>query len=272
MKIGRETRAVVTGGGSGLGRALARALVARGAQVVVSDLRRDAAEETVADIAAAGGVAHALVCDVVRAGDVELLAAESARLLGPTDLIVNNAGIGAGGAIGAVSLDDWRRAIDVNLWGVVHGCHFFVPGMRERRRGHVLNVASAAAFGAMPGMAPYNATKAAVLAISETLAAEAAADGVGVTVLCPGFFRTNILAGSIGALSEGQRRLIETEMTRSKYDADDIARLALTAVERGTLHAVPHAQMRWLWRAKRFAPGMVTRLAARMDRRGQFGR
>lgn len=272
MKIGRETRAVVTGGGSGLGRALARELARRGAAVMVSDLRGDAARAVASEIAGEGGVAHAVVCDVARAGDVELLAAEARRLLGDVDLLVNNAGIGAGGAIGAVSLDDWRRTIEVNLWGVVHGCHFFVPAMRARKRGHVLNVASAAAFGSAPGMAPYNATKAAVVALSETLAAEAAADGIGVTVLCPGFFRTNILADSVGSLDEGQRRMVEAEMARSKYDADGIARLALAAVERGKLHAVPHAQMRWLWRAKRLAPGVFTRLAARMEQRGYFGR
>jgi NAD(P)-dependent dehydrogenase (short-subunit alcohol dehydrogenase family) len=152
MKIGHETRAVVTGGGSGLGRALAKRLAAQGAAVVVSDVRGDAARAVADEIAAAGGTSHALVCDVTRAGDVELLAAESARLLGPVDLLVNNAGIGAGGLVGDVSLEDWRRAVDVNLWGVIYGCHFLVPGMRARRRGHVLNVASAAAFG--PGARP----------------------------------------------------------------------------------------------------------------------
>ena len=272
MRIGSETRAVVTGAGSGLGRAVARAIATHGGAVVVSDVRGEAARATAATIADEGGVAHAVVCDVTRAGDVELLAAEAERLVGPVDFVVNNAGIGAGGQIGDVPLDDWRRTVDVNLWGVVHGCHFFVPRMRARRRGHVLNVASAAAFGSMPAMAPYNATKAAVVALSETLAAEAAVDGVGVTVLCPGFFPTNILADSVGVFDDAQRRMVEAEMARSKYDADAIAELALAAVERGKLHVVPHTQMRWLWRAKRFAPGRFTRLAARLEQRGYFRR
>ncbi len=272
MQIGRETRAVVTGAGSGLGRALAKGLAARGAAVVVSDLREDAARTTAADIAATGGIAHVVACDVARGGDVERLACEAARLVGEVDLIVNNAGIGAGGQIGEVALDDWRRAIDVNLVGVVHGCHYFVPAMRARRHGHVLNVASAAAFGSAPSMGPYNATKAAVVAISETLAAEAAGDGVGVTVLCPGFFRTDIMSSSVGILTDAQRRFVEAEMARSAHDADDIARIALAAVERGTLYAVPHAEIRWLWRAKRLAPGLFTRLVAALDRRGRLMR
>ena len=160
----------------------------------------------------------------------------------------------------------------MNLWGVVYGCHYFVPGMRARRRGHVLNVASAAAFGSMPGMGAYNVTKAAVVALSETLAAEAAGDGVGVTALCPGFFRTNILSEAVGMLSEEQRRYVEAEMARSKHAAADVARLAIEAVEAGSLYAVPHAEIRWLWRAKRLAPGLFARLAGTLDRRGTFSR
>jgi NAD(P)-dependent dehydrogenase (short-subunit alcohol dehydrogenase family) len=270
VRIGRETRAVVTGAGSGLGRALANAISARGGTVVVSDVRVAAAEETAAAIRGAGGVAHVLACDVTRSDDVARLATQARRLVGDVDLLVNNAGIGAGGEIGTVSLDVWERAVAVNLWGVVYGCHHFVPAMRARRRGHVLNVASAAAFGSAPGMGPYNVTKSAVVALSETLAAEVSGDGVGVTALCPGFFRTNILADSVGTLSDGQRRFVEAEMARSKHDAGGVARIALAAVERGRLYAVPHAEIRWLWRAKRLAPGVFARLAGSLARRGYF--
>jgi short-subunit dehydrogenase len=112
-------------------------------------------------------------------------------------------------------------------------------------------------------MGAYNATKAAVVSLSETLAAEAGADGVGVTVLCPGFFKTEILTGAIGTMSAEQRRFVETQMARSKHDADAIARLALAAVEAGKLYAVPHAEVRWLWRVKRLSPALFARLAPR---------
>jgi short-subunit dehydrogenase len=271
MRIGATTRAVVTGAGSGLGRALAKALAARGATVVVSDVREDGLRATAEAIAAAGGTSHVVPCDVSIPGDVERLAAEAGRL-GEVDLIVNNAGIGVGGEVGVVSLDAWRRTIDVNLLGVVYGCHYFVPGMRARRRGHVLNVASAAAFGSAPTMGAYNATKAAVVSLSETLAAEARIDGVGVTVLCPGFFKTEILAGAIGTMSAEQRRFVEGEMARSKHDADDVARLALEAVEAGKLYAVPHAESRWLWRVKRLSPTLFAKLVARVGRRSLMPR
>ncbi len=272
MRIGRGTTTVVTGAGSGLGRALAKALAAKGAVVVVSDVREPAARDTAREIGAAGGVAHVVVCDVTRADEVARLAAEAARVAGDVDLLVNNAGVGAAGEVGEGALDAWRQAIGVNLWGVIHGCHYFVPRMRARGHGHVLNVASAAAIAAAPGMGAYNVTKAGVLALSETLAAEAARDGVGVTVLCPSFFPTNILRDSVGPIPDGKRRLAETAMQRSKHSADDIARLALAAVERGKLYALPHREVRWLWRMKRAAPGAYARLLAALERRGYLSR
>jgi len=270
MRIDPDTRAVVTGAGSGLGRALAKALAARGATVVVSDVREETARATAAELAAAGGTCRVVVCDVARADDVERLAVEAERFAGPVNLLVNNAGIGAAGEVGTIGLEAWHRTVDVNLWGVIYGCHYFVPGMRARRRGHVLNVASAAAFGSAPSMGAYNVTKAGVVALSETLATEAARDGVGVTVLCPGFFATNIMKESVGVIPDAQRRFVESEMARSRYDADAIARLALDAVEQGALYCVPHAEIRWLWRAKRLAPGLFARLAAMLEQRGYF--
>jgi short-subunit dehydrogenase len=268
MRIASGTRAVVTGAGSGLGRAFAHALASRGAVVVAADVREATARATADEIRAAGGEAHAVACDVTVPEDMARLAGGA----GVVDLLINNAGIGAAGPVGVAALETWRHTIDVNLWGVILGCHHFVPAMRARGRGHVLNVASAAALVSPPGMGAYNVTKAAVLALSETLVGEVAEDGVGVTVLCPGFFRTNIVDHAVGAVDDGQRRFIEAEMARSKHDAADVARIALDAVERGKLYALPHAQIRWLWRVKRVAPGLFTRIIGRLDRRGYFSR
>ena len=121
-------------------------------------------------------------------------------------------------------------------------------------------------------MGAYNVTKAGVVALSETLAAEAARDGVGVTVLLPGFFPTNIVSDAVGTVEEGKRRLAETWMQRSKYSADDIARLALGAVERGKLYALPYGEIRWLWRLKRAAPRTYARVVGALERRGVFSR
>jgi NAD(P)-dependent dehydrogenase (short-subunit alcohol dehydrogenase family) len=270
VRIERGTGAVVTGAGSGLGRALASALAAKGAIVVVSDLEEATARETAGLIAAAGGTAHVVGCDVASADAVARLADAATSLVGDVDVVVNNAGIGAAGPVGVAPLAAWQRVIDVNLWGVIHGCHYFVPAMRARRRGHVLNVASAAGLVSAPGLAPYNVTKAGVVALSETLAAEVAGDGVGVTVLCPGFFRTNIMERAIGEIDAGQRRFVEAEMARSRHDADAVARFALDAVERGRLYALPHGEIRWAWRVKRLVPALFARITARLERRGFF--
>ena len=116
----------------------------------------------------------------------------------PPDLVINNAGIGAGGRpVGEAPLAEWERTLGVNLWGVIHGCHVFVPRLREQDRGGVINVASAAGFAAAPGMAAYNVTKAGVVSLSETLAAEFSGTDLAVTVLCPTFVRTNIFGGDL---------------------------------------------------------------------------
>ena len=181
-------------------------------------------------------------CDVARVEEVEALAAAAERALGGVDLVINNAGVAVGGLVGEVPLDDWRWIMGVNLWGVIYGCHVFVPRLRKQGRGHILNVASAAGLLAPPGMAPYNVTKAAVVALSETLRAELRDAGVGVTVLCPTFFRTNI-AQSSRAIDGKQRALVEKLMARSKIQADDVARLALDS--RPAQRALCAAARRW---------------------------
>jgi len=256
--------AVVTGAGSGLGAAFCELLAGRGARVVASDVDADAAAATAARC---GAHVHAVRCDVARLGDVEELAAVSERLLGGVDLVINNAGVAVVGQVGQVPIEDWRWCVDVNLWGVVHGCHVFVPRLRAQGGGHIINVASAAGLLSPPHMAPYNATKAAVIALSETLAVELAGTGVGVSVLCPTFFRSNLVRSSRtavdGALHRAARQLVE----RSHLSAGDVARAALAAAEGGALHIAPQPDGRWLWRLKRLSPALFQSLAQRVAAR-----
>lgn len=253
-------RAVVTGAGSGIGRAFALELGRRGGAVVCSDRDPLSAKETAAEISRAGGRALAVTADVTDLAAVEHLAAAAAEYFGaPTTLVINNAGIGAGGtAIGETDLAEWHRVLDVNLWGVVHGCHVFVPGLRAHGGG-VINVASAASFGSLPGMAAYNASKAAVVALSETLAAEVAGDDVAVTVLCPTFVKTAIVAD--GEIPGAVKERAASVMRRAGISPDRIARNALDAHDRGQLHVVPQIDAQLLWRAKRLSPAAYTRAA-----------
>jgi NAD(P)-dependent dehydrogenase (short-subunit alcohol dehydrogenase family) len=248
-----RTRAVVTGAGGGLGRSIARLLAARGGRVLVADVNLDSARETAKLVEAGGGQAHAVRADVSIYDDVVGLVAEAERLWGGTDLLVNNAGVGIGGPLDAIPVDDWKWAVGVNFWGPVYGCQAFVPGFKRQGGGHILNVASAAGLLAAPEMAPYNATKAAVVALSETLHAELADRNIGVTVLCPTFFQTDIVKS--GRLHSSDGAAIATKlMARAKLQADDVARLALEGVEANRLYVVPHADGRWMWRLKRLAP------------------
>ena len=253
MSLPDPARAVVTGAGSGLGRALLLALARPGARLLASDLDPGTANET-ADLARRKGAeAWSMPCDVRDPEQVEALAAAADERMGGADLMVNNAGVAVAGDIEDVPLDDWRFIVDVNMWGVIHGCRAFAPRMRQAKRGHILNIASAAGLLSPPQMAPYNVTKAAVVALSETLAADLRADGVGVTVLCPTFFRTNLMSTARGA-DASKVRMVEKMMDRSKVQADEVAAAALASVRKGELYAVPMRDGRLMWRIKRVAP------------------
>lgn len=241
----------MTGAGSGLGRAFCIELSRRGARVVGADVREEGLKETAALMP--GAPMETFVCDVSKRESVDALERFAQEKLGGVDLLINNAGVAVAGEMGTVSGDDWSWIVGVNLMGVAHGCEAFIPAMRRQKSGHVINVASLAGIACAPTMAPYNATKAAVIAISETLAGELTDTGVGVTVLCPSFFPTNIMEGSRGA-DPKNRGMAEKMMAKSKWSAGDVARITLDGAAAGQLYVLPHAEGRLLWWVKRGAP------------------
>jgi NAD(P)-dependent dehydrogenase (short-subunit alcohol dehydrogenase family) len=254
--IAKQPAAVVTGGGSGLGRAFCVELARRGGKVVVADLNLAGAEETAQLVQRAGGQAHAVHCDVTQIDQIESVARVAEEHFGAVDVVINNAGVAVGGLVGDVTLEDWRWIVSINLWGVIHGCHVFAPKFRARGRGAIINVASAAGLISTPEMGPYNVTKAAVVALSETMHVELAPHGVSVTVLCPTFFRTNIANAARGAAGDIDQRkaVIHKLMDRSKLQANDVARAALEGADRGDLYVVPMQDGQWGWRLKRLSP------------------
>ena len=258
-KRSRNADAVITGAGSGIGAAFATELAHRGGRVVCSDVDVDSARATAEAITTAGGHALPVHCDVTDVDDVHRLAEHAQSWFdGPPTLVINNAGVGAGGTtIGETDLTDWAWVLDINLWGPIHGCHVFAPILRSAGYGGIVNVASAAAFGALPGMAAYNVSKAGALALSETLAAELAGTAVNVTVLCPTFVKTNIVGS--GRISDDTTRIADQLMRWTGFSAQQVARTCLDTNDRGHLYCMPQPDSRIVWAVKRFTPTVYTR-------------
>ena len=265
-KRSRDADAVITGAGSGIGAAFATELARRGGRILCSDIDETAAGATADAIVDAGGEALAARCDVTRLDDVSQLAKVAQDWFGgPPTLVINNAGVGAGGtAIGETEIDDWNWVLGINLWGPIHGCHVFAPILREARYGGIVNVASAAAFGAAPGMAAYNVSKAGVLSLSETLAAELSGSGVNVTVLCPTFVKTNIV--DAGRISDKSTQLADVLMRWTGFSPERVARTCLDTLDRGGLYCMPQPEARIGWGIKRFTPTVYTRAAGLTSR------
>ena len=253
MTIASNPRAMVTGGGGGIGRAFCLALAKRGGRVLVVDVNTAGAEETADLVRAAGGSAAVVTCDVSNREAVFALPDVMKEKFGGTDVIFNNAGVAVGGPVGEIPVADWEWLMGINLWGVVYGCLAFLPVFRAQGSGHILNVASAAGLIASPGLAPYNVSKSAVVALSESLSVELVPDGIHVSVLCPTFIKTNIhLAGRTHG--KGSHEAGVKAMERAKKTPDDIAAITLRDMDRNKLFIVPHADGLWAWRASRADP------------------
>lgn len=254
--------AIVTGGGSGIGAALTRALVAAGAHVVAADLDGAAAEKVAAN-ASGPGSARGAALDVTDAAGVAALVAEVVGENGRLDLIFNNAGITWFGETQDLTLDQWNSIIDVNIRGVVHGVHAAYPQMIAQRGGHIVNTASMGGLMAAGLMTSYVATKHAVVGLSLALRTEAAAHGVGVTVVCPAAVDTPILdKGEIGRF-KGRDFYLEGQGVKHPVDPDVLARRVLEAVIANEALVIEPRQARMAWRVGRLAPAFVNSMATK---------
>jgi len=239
--------AVVTGGASGIGKGIAACLAAEGMRVVVADIERDALERTAAEL----GVT-ALGVDVSDAGSVAELAERARAEFGTVHVVCNNAGVGPMAPVADLTLADWQWIIGVNLYGVIHGVQAFLPILKANPDGgHIVNTASMAGLVAPPRMAAYCVTKFGVVALTEVLAAELAADGakVGATVLCPGTVRTNIGASSRNRpahFAGGGLADVDISQDENPYyrwlSPQDAGAVVVRAIKRGDLYALTHPE------------------------------
>lgn len=196
--------AFITGGAGGLGRGMAKGFTSHGAKIMLADRDADGLAKAAAELEAMGAEVATVVCDVADHASVEAAAKATLDRFGKVHIIINNAGVALGGQPGQIPAQDWRWIVDINLMGVVHGVEIFTPILQmQGEGGHFVNTASMAGHVAAPGMAPYNATKYAVVGYSEGLKGELAADNIGVSILCPAWVRTNIHNTSFGRPSGG---------------------------------------------------------------------
>ncbi|MEU7743037.1 SDR family oxidoreductase [Nonomuraea sp. NPDC049158] len=253
---------VITGAGSGIGRATARAFAAHGAEVVCADLDREAAARTADGIAKdLGGTAHAVQVDVANTTQMEDFARNIRSEHGVPDIVVNNAGIAVSGPFLDHSVDDWRRTLDVNLWGVIHGCRLFAAQMVERGEGgHIINIASAAAFVPSRLLPAYSTSKAGVKMLSDCLRAELAGQGIGVSVICPGFVSTPI-ARNATYVGPDMRESAERGLARRGYPPERVAAHILRAVHRDQAVVPVNAEGKIGYALSRISPGALRRFA-----------
>ncbi|MBX7168416.1 MAG: SDR family NAD(P)-dependent oxidoreductase [Pirellulales bacterium] len=251
--------AIITGAASGLGRALAVRLAREGWRIAVCDVNDAASQETARLVEQAGGQARVEHLDVTQIVQWQELSRRLRADWQQLDLLVNNAGVAGAGDVGDYSLDDWHWIMNVNLWNGIYGCHTFVDWLKANPAGaHIINTASLAAIGSAPSMGAYNVTKAGMLALSETLYVELMPYNVGVTVLCPAFFATNLLNDG-RFRHDNMKQLAQREFKRAKFTADDVAEAAVRAMHRKQFYVVMPAQGRFYWYFKRLMPATFLR-------------
>jgi NAD(P)-dependent dehydrogenase (short-subunit alcohol dehydrogenase family) len=267
-----ERYAIITGGGSGLGRELCRIFAQARYHVAIVDIHNDHLVETLRIVEGEGGSGRVDVCDVTNVAAWhalrDRLRAEWPRL----DLAINNAGMFSSGFVGSQDLAEVERLLRLNLYGAIYGCETMVPWLIESAKSptrgskpHVVNVSSIYGFLSPPGMSAYSMSKAGVVSLSETLRGELAPHGVGVTVVCPGPMPTRFIDAAHFE-SQEYRRLAEEYVRSSRLQPSDVARAALRAVERNELYCVMGLRERWYWRLKRWLPRTVLQKVAKRVR------
>jgi len=268
--------ALVTGAASGIGRATALEFARRGAQLMICDIDEPGLEAAASDIEALGIEAHTWRVDVADAGEMERFATAVHDRVEAVDILMNNAGVAIGGPFLATSVSDWDWIVGINLKGVVHGCHYFIPPMvRRGLGGHVINVSSAAGYSATSALAAYNATKFGVLGLTEALWDELHQHGIGVTAICPGVIDTPITRSArlVGELDKPELReeMVSTYRRRG-YTPERVAKNILKAVQRDRLVAPVSPEAWALYYLKRFAPWALRWLSRRARERSAMGR
>ena len=247
--------AVITGGASGIGFATAKALAAKGVNLVLADIEAGALEKAAAELTATGTKVESVVCDVSKLTDVERLAATAFLRMGAVHVVFNNAGVAVGGPITAMKHSDWEWIMRVNLWGPIHGVETFLPRMiNQKQGGHLLFTSSFAGLVPNEGLGPYCVSKYGVVALAEVLQRELREHDIGVSVLCPMRVATNIghsernrpvdLGGPEAAPPMQDQDESNTNLAGRVLNVDDVAQMVIDAIVANRLYILPHEESR----------------------------
>lgn len=247
-----QKRAFITGAASGLGKAFCMDLARDGWTIGMADNNVVSLEAAAADIVAAGGKPLLFPLDVSDKDQYQQVAADFLHQAGGIDLLFNNAGVGDGSVFEEYSLENYEWMVGINQMGVLYGCYYFVPAMKKQRSGHIINTASAAAIGCAPTMAAYNITKAAVLALSETLYGELMDFQVHVSCIMPTYFKTNVIQHARGG--ELVKKATQHFINRSGLEAPEVAAEILARAGKKELYIILPKSARKMWWMKRLAP------------------
>jgi|SRR5690554_286926 len=258
-------RVLITGGASGLGKALAKQYLRNGARVLITDINEQSGKEAELELRPLGAVSFIKASTTVADDWAAVLKWTEENWQG-LDVLVNNAGVAAAGRIDKISMEDWDWIIDINLKGVIRGCQTFVPLFKQQKSGHIVNIASLAALASIPTMSSYNVTKAAVVSLSETLRYELAPYGIHTTVVCPSFFQTN-LADTMRTPEEGMDRTVRKLLSSGKLSAEQVATRIIRAQRRNIFLELPHTDGKALALVKRYIPALYNYGVADAGRR-----
>jgi len=256
-------KVLITGAASGLGRALALRFAKTGADICIADLNTDESEKTLELVKQAGGQGWCFELDVSQASQWQQLLSEVEQRWGNIDVVINNAGVATGDRLDHGTWDDWQWVLDINLNGVILGCRTFTPMMKQQGHGYFINTASLAGLMKAPSMSSYNVSKAAVVALSETMHYELQPYGINTTVLCPGFFRTN-LDKSLRTSDPKMHKFVDKVFASSELDADDVAEAAYQAMQKKKKICNPHKVGRRGYFIKRYIPWLFDKMMFQM--------
>lgn len=252
----------ITGAGSGFGAALAALYAAKGWNVAITDINEERARQTLSSLSKSDGNHFVMPLDVTQTEHWQQLESAVKQKWGGLEILVNNAGVAAAGNVEETSIEDWDWVLDIDLMGVVRGCHQFAGMMKRQQAGHIVNIASFAGLAGLPFVSAYGVAKAGVVALSEALRAEMHPYGVGVTVACPAFVKTGLLDTFRSPRPETRDKVtgwMETSGVSAEQVAEDIA----NTVRKNQFLLLTHSQTKTAWRLKRWFPNRYYRMVAK---------